>query len=129
MGSYSNDPDPQSIASRLGELPRWVEVCDLLLSGEGKISALRTEPVLSLVLREPGGGAVFVIGASQATAVLSAIQKDAHAVEVIAAPEGSDRLADVLPGWRRTRIIVITTFPFLSPSSIYRCASEVCSNG
>ncbi len=51
-----------SLARRLPDLPRWVEVRDLLLSVDGEIIGPHEEPDLSFVLREPGMASVFVVG-------------------------------------------------------------------
>ena len=50
-----------SLAYRLPDLPRWVEVRDLLLWGDCEILGLRQEPDLSFVLRDPETVSVFVV--------------------------------------------------------------------
>ncbi len=95
-----------SIAQRLPDLPRWVEARALLLSGDCEIFGLQEEPELSLVVRDPDTGSVFVIGAPAVTAVQAAVQKDGRGGEVVAPLEQAAWLTDALPGWTRTRIMV-----------------------
>lgn len=50
------------IASKLPDIPRWVEVRANLLWNECEIFGLVQEPELSLVIREADTGTVFIIG-------------------------------------------------------------------
>ena len=88
----------RTIAERLPDLPRWVEVRALLLWEPCEIFGLKEEPQLSLVLREPDTEAVFVIGTPAVLAVQAAIQKNVRG-EVIAPEEQAPWLAAALPGW------------------------------
>jgi GNAT superfamily N-acetyltransferase len=75
----------------------------LLLGDRGEISGLQEAPEFSFVLRDPKTACVFVIGTPPTQAVQAAL---AHSREVIAPLEHSDWLAEILPEWSRTRIIV-----------------------
>lgn len=98
-------PSNHSLAKQLPDLPRWVEARALLLSEPCEISGLKEEPELSLVVREPETGAVFVIGTPNATALQAALQKNLRG-EVIAPMEQAAWLANALPGRTQKRIIV-----------------------
>lgn len=96
----------QEIAQKLSDLPRWVEVRDLLLSDSCEILALEEAPELSLVLRDLDTPSVFVIGKPSVTAIQSAIQPATPGANVVAPQENGVWLAKFLPEWNRTRIIV-----------------------
>src|SRR5688572_2450982 len=100
-------PSNHSIAKRLPDLPRWVEARALLLSEPCEIFGLKEEPELSLVVREPETGTVFVIGTPDAAAVQAAVQQNVRG-EVIAAHEQATWLADTLPQRTHKHIIVHT---------------------
>ena len=95
-----------SLAYRLPDQPRWVEVRDLLLWGDCEILGLRQEPDLSFVLRDPETASVFVVGTPEVDAIQRAVQPTAQGAEVIAPQEHAAWLAQVLPEWSHTRIIV-----------------------
>jgi RimJ/RimL family protein N-acetyltransferase len=95
-----------SLAYRLPDLPRWIEVRDFLLRGNCEILGLRHDPDLSFVLREPETAAVFVVGTPDVEAIQLAVQPPVVGAEVIAPPERAAWLAQSLPEWTRTRIIV-----------------------
>jgi len=94
-----------SIAQRLPDLPRWVEARALLLWGPCEIFGLQEEPELSLVVREPDTGSVFIIGTPAVAAVQAAVQKSVRG-DVVAPLEQATWLTDALPEWTHTRIIV-----------------------
>jgi RimJ/RimL family protein N-acetyltransferase len=100
-------PSNRSIAERLPDLPRWVEARALLLWEPCEIFGFKEEPELSLVMREPDGQAVFVIGTPAVSAVQAAIQKNGRG-EVIAPHEQANWLAEALPTWTQKRILVHT---------------------
>jgi hypothetical protein len=94
-----------SIAQSLPDVPRWVEVRALLLEG-CEVAGLQEEPELSFVLREADTETVFVIGRPSGTAIEAGIQENGGGGSVIARQEQAAWLAELLPGWPRTRIIV-----------------------
>jgi len=96
----------RSIVERLPDLPRWVEARALLLWEPCEIFGLQEEPELSLVVREPDAGSIFIIGAPTVTAIQSALQTNLRGGEVIAPLEQATWLTAALPEWTRTRIIV-----------------------
>lgn len=89
-------------------MPRWVEARDLLLSGDCEIFGLQEKPTLSLVLRDSDAESVFVIGTPAVAAVHAAIQGIAHKGSAIAPQEEAIWLAQALPEWTRTRVILHT---------------------
>ena len=95
-----------SVARRLPDLPRWVEVRDLLVLGCCEVFELREEPELSLVIRDPDTGTVFVVGRPAASAIRAAAGRSARGGEVVAPPEAGAWVADALPEWTRTRAIL-----------------------
>ena len=98
----------RELAAGLPDVPRWVEVRDLLLGGEGQVLGLRVAPALAFVLANPDDNVVFVVGAPALEAVRAAVTGLGPGASVIAAPESADRLAQALPGWTRQRIILHT---------------------
>lgn len=101
-------PTGPVIAATLPDLPRWVEVRDLLLSDEGEITGFQDAPGLSFVLRETDGLSAFVIGAPDATAMRAMIEGLGHGGQVIAPSEAAPRLIQLLPEWTVSRIAVHT---------------------
>jgi hypothetical protein len=95
-----------TLAQRLPDLPRWVEVRDLLLSGDGELLGLAEEPELSLVVRDPDTASAFVVGRPGAAALHAAVERNAGGGEVIAPPERAAHVAALLPGWARSRVIL-----------------------
>jgi len=113
----------QSIAQVLPDLPRWVEVRDLLLAGKSEIFGIQAQAEPALVLREPNGKSVFVIGQAPVAALQAAMRGLGQGDMVIAAKEQAIWLGAALPGWTRTRIIVHTLpdlqyLPSASPSEV-----------
>src|SRR5262245_20612717 len=97
---------PQQLAGRLPDVPRWVEVRDLLLSESGDVFGLQTEPELAFVLRERGTPSMFVVGKPAIDVIHEVTQPVDVAATVIAPPDSKDYLAMMLLGWSQTRIIV-----------------------
>src|SRR4051812_46021867 len=111
MGAHLHTPraDPESVralASRLPDIPRWVEARDLLLAGECEIFGLSETPELSLVLRDAPTEAFFVVGQPAVTAIQAAVRRSTRGGQVIAVPEQANLVAAALPGWIRTRAIL-----------------------
>ncbi len=63
---------------------RWVEIRDLLPSGDGEIIGLQEEPDLSFVLGDPETSSVFVVSMPDAGAIQSAVQSSVPGANVIA---------------------------------------------
>ena len=93
-----------SLAARIPDLPRWVEARALLLDGRADVTGVRDTYAVACVVRDPDAGDVFVIGEPPLDAVREAAHATAHDGYVIVADEHADRVASVLPGWRRSRI-------------------------
>ena len=96
------------IARLLPDLPRWVEVRDLLLSEECELFDVQEQGELSFVLREGTGKMVFVIGQPSIIGLQTALQNVAEGCMVVAPQEQVIWLTPALSEWTRTRIIIYT---------------------
>ena len=105
----------QSLAQKLHDVPRWLEVRDLLLTESGDVFGLQNEPELAFVIREKGTPSIFVIGKPSIDVIHEVTQPVDLAATVITPPENKDYLAMLLIGWAQTRIIVhhLPDFTFL----------------
>ena len=101
-------PSHAALAARIPDLPRWVEARSLLLDGSADVTGVRESYALACVVRDPDAGDVFVIGEPPLDAVHEAAHADARDGDVIVATEHADRVGGVLPGWRRSRILLHT---------------------
>lgn len=97
-----------SLAGRFPDIPRWVEMRDLLLAEDCEILGLREHPELSVVVREPATGSIFVAGMPESEAIREAIGRNAHRGEIVAGPEQVEWLQGVLPEWIYSRAILHT---------------------
>jgi GNAT superfamily N-acetyltransferase len=99
----------RTLAERLPDIPRWVEVRDLLLAGEGEILSLELESDLALVLFDRESPCVFLVGNVSETAFDAALAAVRSAQADVVAPLGDRaRLVAALPGWTHARLIVHT---------------------
>ena len=97
-----------TVARLLPDLPRWVEVRDLLLSEDCEIFDLQEKGELSFILRESSGKMVFVIGQPSIIGLQTALQNVEEGCMVVAPQEQVIWLTPALSGWTRTRIIIYT---------------------
>lgn len=99
----------RTIAERLPDIPRWVEVRDLLLSEAGEILSLELVGEIALVLYDRESPCVFLVGEVSETA-LDAATATIHSAgaDVVAPLAYEQRLVDALPGWTHSRLIVHT---------------------
>jgi GNAT superfamily N-acetyltransferase len=93
---------PESLAHLLPDLPRWVEVRSLLLSGRGLTVGTTAGPPPAFVAFEPDGLAVVVGHPAEDLVRAAAVRTR----EVLAAPEDADRVAAALPSWNRERATI-----------------------
>ncbi len=100
------------LARRLADIPRWVEVRDLLLAGHGELSGLSApdgpDPV-TFVLRDVESRTVFFVGMPETSEFddsVMAIARDQ--ADVVAPAELTARLKVALPAWSSSRLIVHT---------------------
>ena len=85
----------KALAAELPDLPRWVEVRSMLLSGDGRvIGAVATSPLSFVVL--DSSGTAGVVGRPPATAIRAAAEQ---AREILAVPEDAGWVAVALPEW------------------------------
>ncbi|MGH7579478.1 MAG: GNAT family N-acetyltransferase [Gemmatimonadales bacterium] len=102
MPDHRHPPPPTFLAALLPDLPRWVEVRGMLLSGHGFSVGVTIGPPPAFVALEPDGLAV-VVGHPPDDIIRAAA---ARTREVLAAPEDADRVAAALPGWKRERATI-----------------------
>jgi hypothetical protein len=103
-----NTPTSATALATLPDHPRWVEARSLLLHHPCQTWGVADGQPLAAAIRDTGGKTVFVIGRPPVTAVHAATAHPPRPGEVIAGAESETWLADVLPGWRRARILVHT---------------------
>jgi GNAT superfamily N-acetyltransferase len=92
-----SDLSPESLARLLPDLPRWVEVRSILLSGRGFALGVSSGPPPAFVVLEPDGLGI-VVGRPPRDVIGTAA---ARVREVLAAPEDGDWVASALPHWKR----------------------------
>ena len=97
-----------NVARLLPDLPRWVEVRDLMLSGDCEIFDLHEQGELSFIVRENNGKMVFVIGQPSIHGLQTVIRDLGKGGMVIAPQEQAVWLTSALQGWKRARIILHT---------------------
>lgn len=88
---------PQSLAGLLPDLPRWVEVRSMLLSGRASTLGVSPTGPPSFVALEPDGSLAVVVGHPPGDVILAAASRSR---ELLVTPESVDWIASVLPGWR-----------------------------
>ncbi len=82
------------LAARLPDVPRWVEVRDLLLSGEGQLVGTASLAPLTFVLVEEPGGLACVVGRPSAADVRAAAVR---ARDVLAFDDNREHVHTILP--------------------------------
>ncbi len=94
---------PDDLASALPDIPRWVEVRGMLLSGRGRILQLDTRSPLSAVVRQDDTGLAAVLGCPPASCI---VEGASRAKELLVAREDADWVAAALPEWHRERAVL-----------------------
>ncbi|WP_317109616.1 GNAT family N-acetyltransferase [Chroococcidiopsis sp. SAG 2025] len=85
----------------LPDTPRWVETRSLLLSGEGEIFGVdETTGKLNFIVCSPTQKLICVVGYPNQKAVEKAVTTVGEESTIIAAPESSNYITQVLPNWR-----------------------------
>jgi GNAT superfamily N-acetyltransferase len=110
-GKESWVPSGSSLAERLAgylpDVPRWLEVRSMLLSGRCEVLGLEErEPQPSFVARELEEGEdqmVYVVGRPSSVAIREAARRNRDAGMAMAVPEDASYIEGVLPGWTATR--------------------------
>jgi hypothetical protein len=92
-----DDPASQALARLLPDLPRWVEVRSMLLSGQGFALGVAVGPTPVFVALEPDGLGI-VVGHPPHDVIRTAAGR---VREVLAAPEDAEWVGSALPHWRR----------------------------
>lgn len=97
-----------TLAQRLPDIPRWVEVRALLRWGRCEIFGLEESPAFAFAIRDPATGLVGVVGAPSVDAIREAAARASSREPVIAAPEQEAHVSRALPEWRHTRAVLHT---------------------
>jgi GNAT superfamily N-acetyltransferase len=92
-----SDLSAEALAQLLPDLPRWVEVRSMLLSGQGFAVGVTTGPPPAFVALEPDGLGI-VVGRPPHDLIRSAA---ARVREVLVTPEDADWVGSALPRWKR----------------------------
>jgi GNAT superfamily N-acetyltransferase len=87
-----------SVAALLPDLPRWVEVRSLSLSGRGSLLGLSASDPPTFVARDADSGQVTVVGCPAHDLIQAAA---ASGREIWTVPENAEWTAAALPGWKR----------------------------
>src|SRR6185369_10848550 len=90
-----------TVAQLLPDLPRWVEVRDLILSEDCEIFDLLEQGELSFIVLENNGKMVFVIGQPSIHGLQTVIRDIGKGGMVIASQEQAIWLTSALQGWNR----------------------------
>lgn len=89
------------LAASISDIPRWVETRSLLLSGEGEIFGVdETAGKLSFIVCSSTKKLICLVGFPNQKAVEQAVAYIGEESEIIAAPESSNYITQVLPNWR-----------------------------
>lgn len=96
----------RELARRLPDIPRWVEVRDYLLSGDGEVSGLAESPDLAFVVRDPLTGFLVVVGKPSPDAIVAAAAKRLRGSNLVAAPEHAGWVARALPEWTASGVML-----------------------
>ena len=97
-----------TLAQRLPDLPRWVEVRALLRWGRCEIYGLEESPALACAIRDPATGLVGVVGTPSVDAIREAAERSLSREPVIAPPEQEAHVSRALPDWTRARAVLHT---------------------
>lgn len=91
----------RNLAMSLPDIPRWVETRSLLLSGEGKIFGVdETAGTLSFIVCSATQKLICIVGSPNQKAVEKAVTTVGEESTIIAAPENSNYIVQVLLNWR-----------------------------
>lgn len=113
----------ERLAGSLPDVPRWLYARSMLLSGRCEVLGLeeaRSGP--SFVARELEDREdrwFYVVGRPSEGAVREAARRNRDGGEALASQEGSACVAEALPGWTETRVIVhlLGDYPRLPPTA------------
>jgi GNAT superfamily N-acetyltransferase len=91
----------RDFAMSLPDIPRWVETRSLLLSGEGEIFGVdETAGKLNFIVCSATQKLICIVGYPSKKAVEQAVTAVGKKSTIVAAPESSNYIAQVLPNWR-----------------------------
>jgi RimJ/RimL family protein N-acetyltransferase len=95
-----------ALARYLPDLPRWIEIRDLLLAGDAEVFGVCEEPELTLIVRDPETECIFVVGMPAEAALRAAVACGARGGVITADEPASAWIARLLPDWTRARILL-----------------------
>jgi GNAT superfamily N-acetyltransferase len=93
------------LASRLPDLPRWVETRGMLLSGRCELVGPPGPGPEDLLVRGTDFGLFCVAGTPSLSALAAGLERDSGRA-VLCEQESAGRLERALPGWRPTRAVI-----------------------
>lgn len=96
----------KSIARKIPDLPRWVELRDCLLLGDCEILGLEEKPELSFVIQDASTESVFIIGMPLLSAVQAAVEQGTRGGIVAPQETTAAWLAGAFPKWSRAQAIL-----------------------
>lgn len=99
-------PSFAEIAHRLPDIPRWVEVRDLLFAEEGELLGFEDRVPPTFVLRSSEDEVAYVVGEPSAEAIIAATMNLTSEAIVIVTPENAAHTRLCLPEWVKERIFV-----------------------
>ncbi len=99
-------PSFAEIAHRLPDIPRWVEVRDLLFAEEGELLGFEDRVPPTFLLRSSEDEIAYVVGEPPAEAIIAATKKLSTEGTVIVTPENAAHIGSCLPEWVKERIFV-----------------------
>jgi RimJ/RimL family protein N-acetyltransferase len=98
VNGLTSEISPASVAELLPDLPRWVEVRSLFLSGRGSVLGLSAGGPPAFVARDADSGQVTVVGCPVHDLIQAAAGR---AREIWTVPENAEWTAAALPSWKR----------------------------
>lgn len=97
----------ERLAGSLPDVPRWLEVRSMLISGHCEVLGLEereTQPnFVARELEEGEDRMVYVVGRPSPGAIREAARRNRGGGMVMAAPEDASNIEGALPGWTATR--------------------------
>ena len=100
----------ERLAESLPDVPRWLYARSMLLSGRCEVLGLEDTPsgpsFVARELEEREDRWFCVVGRPSEEAIREAARRNRNGGEVLATREGAARVAEALPDWTATRVIV-----------------------
>jgi hypothetical protein len=120
MDQLTSEISPESLATLLPDLPRWLEARSMLLSRRGSVVGHCPGDPTTFVALQPDTGVASVIGRPPGELIQAVAERVS---EVVAVPENAEWTAAALPGWKRERatlhvLSAMARLPAVPPGSV-----------